>query len=334
MKVSALNPEYTVSITTKDRKYDVTNALVSLNLSEQEKQIATSASIGLYDVTVDGKKLSSIISPPDRVTILAYDGATKKEVFRGYIWEMTPKESLTDADLSIKCYDQLIYWQESEDSDFFSEGKSTKAIIQSIADKWGISISYEYESITHEKLVLRGYIADFITADVLDTVKKRTGLNYVIRSEEDKIIIKPVGWNEYIYKISKENNASELRRYLTMNGVTTQVVVLGTASDDEKTPVEATLSSGTDDYGTLQKTLSHSEDTTTEAAKEEAQNILNENGKPKWEYDIKAVDIPWIRKGDLVEIKTDSINGTFLVKSIDRELSNRGKIMTLTVIDK
>ena len=118
-----------------------------------------------------------------------------------------------------------------------------------------------------------------------------------------------------------------------MNGVTTQVKIIGKASDDDKTPVEATISGDTETYGTLQKIISRSEDTTLEASKWEARNIIAEEGKPKWEHDVKAVDIPWIRKGDKVDISTDTMSGRFIVESINREISNRGKTMSLTVID-
>lgn len=333
MTPSVEDPKYFAYITTSDRKYNVTNALVSLDLSEQEKQIAASATLNIADVDVDGTMLSKLIKPRHRVVVEAYDGNKKDEVFRGYVWDISPKESLTDNNFSLKCYDNLIYWQESEDSDFFAEGQSTKNIMNSLSQKWGISMAYEYESITHEKLVLRGAIADFVTADVLDSVQKRTGVKYIIRSEKDKVIVRSVASNETVYNIMLGYNASELRRYISLNGVTTQVVILGKASDDAKTPVEATISGETDEYGTLQKVISKSEDMTLEDAKKEANTIIKENGKPKWEYDVKAPDIPWIRKGDKVRIVTETIKGYFIVKSIEREISNQGKIMTLTVVD-
>lgn len=331
MTPSVEDPKYFAYITTSDRKYNVTNALVSLDLSEQEKQIAASATLNIADVEVEGKMLSTLIKPSHRVTITAYDGKTNDEVFSGYVWDISPKESLTDNNFSLKCYDQLIYWQESEDSDFFAEGKSTKDIMKTLSKNWGISMIYEYESITHEKLVLRGAISDFVTADVLDPVQKRTGVKYVIRIEKENVVVRPVGWNETVYKIIGGFNAIEIRRYITMNGVTTQVVLLGKSSDDQKTPVEATVSGNTAEYGTLQKIISRDEDMTIEDAKDEANTIIKD-GVPKWEYDVKAVDIPWIRKGDKVMVDTKTLKGFFIVKSIDREISNRGKTMTLTVV--
>lgn len=330
---SLANPQYSVYITSeKGVTYNVTNALISIDHSEPEKQIAANASIDLYDVKVDGMSLLSLIAQPDRVTIKANDGTKNDDVFNGYIWDISQKDTADGKVVSLKCYDQLIYWQESEDSEFFPEGRSTDGIVKTIAKAWGINIDYSYKTIFHKKLVLRGNIADFITADVLDAVQKSTKTRYVILAGKDKVYIRSVGQNETVYTISAENNAIEARRYVTLNGVVTKVVILGTASDDSKTPVEATVTGDTDKYGTLQKIISKDEDTDLATAKKEADTIISEEGKPKWEYDVKAVDIPWIRKGDKVKIETDILYGSFIVKGVSREISNRGKIMTLTVI--
>lgn len=332
MKASAENPIYRAYIITEDWKYSVYEVTSSISMSEQEKQIAQSVTLSLADVEVDGARLSSLIKPRNRVIIKADDGKKNDEVFRGYVWNISPKESLKDRELSIKCYDNLIYWQESEDSDFFEEGKSTDSIAKSVASKWGISLTYKYVSITHEKLVLRGAIADFLTADVLDTAQKQTGVKYYIRSVKDNVTIGIAGTNATVYTISGSQNATELRRYITMNGLTTQVVIMGQISDDAKTPIEATVRGDTDEYGTLQKILILDEDTTLDAAKTEAKNIIKEDGTPKWEHDIKASDIPWIRKGDRVKLAIGTLKGLYLVKSIEREISNKGKTMTMTVV--
>lgn len=331
MNPSVENPIYSVVVTTKNKIYTVTDALVSLETSEQEKQIAVGASIGLYDVSVDEKKLSDLISLRDLVVISANDGKINDEVFRGYVWDISPKETLTDSDFTIKCYDQLIYWQESEDSEFYAAGKDTFSIISSIFKKWGISGIYEYSNIGHEKLVLRGTIADYVASDILDPVQKKTGKKYVIRCEKQNVAIRTVGTNKTVYTISKGANAIEVRRYISMNGLTTQVLILGKSSDNGKTPVEATIKGDTGKYGTLQKVINKSEDTTLADAKKEANNIIEESGTPKWEYDITAPDIPWIRKGDKVNVSTNSVSGSFIVKSISRDISNRGKTMALTV---
>ena len=327
------NIRYTAYIVTDTKKYNVTNALVTINTSEEEKQLAESVSLGLVDVDVDGKKLSDIVKLRHRVILRASDGKKSDEIYQGYVWALSPKESLTDAEVTIKSYDQLIYWQESEDAAFFPAGQPTSAVVKTVADKWGIKISYDYGQITHDQLVLRGAISDFLTADLLDTVKSRTGKKYVIRDEKGTVAIRSIGVNTTVYTIDSKQNATELRRYCTLNGVITQVIVISTAGDDEKTRVEATSRRFGKEYGTLQKIVTRSESTPLSEAMAEAQNIVLEKGKPQWEYDIKAVNIPWIRKGDVVNVRTDTLRGKFIVKAISREISNRGSVMTLTLVD-
>lgn len=333
MIASVENPIYSAYIITSTKQYNVTNALVSIDSNEQEKQIAACATLILADVEVDGKMLSNLIKPRHRVIIKANDGQKNDEVFRGYAWDIAPKESLTDNNISIKSYDNLIYWQESQDYEFFSANKSSKEIMKALCKKWGIDLTYDYETCKHSTLVLRGCIADFVTADVLTPAQNSSGKKYVIQSKKDRVYVTREGSNTTIYNIDKSNNAVELRRYISMNGVTTQVIVMATSDDKEMTPIEATVSGKTSEYGTLQKIVTRNEDMTLAEAKKEAKNILDENGKPKWSYDVKAVDIPWIRKGDKVNINTNTLKGAFIVKSISREISNRGKLMTLTVVD-
>jgi len=328
---SVENPTYTVYITTKDKRYDVTPAVMSIDFSEQETQMAVSANLTIADIDYSGKPLSSVFDSRNRVVIYANDGTKNDEVFRGFVWDLSPKESLTENSFTIKAYDHLIYLQESEDHEFFRSGEMTSNIFQSICKKWGIDGRFAYDSIVHKQLVMRGAIADFLTEDLLNEAQRYCSTKYVVRSEKDALWVLKVGSNEMIYTLDAKCNATELRKHKTMNGITTQVIVLGNEDDDGKSPVEATLSKNTDEYGTLQKIISRSEDTTLYDATKEARSILNEDGKPKWEYDIKAVDIPWIRKGDKVLVHTKSLNGTYIVKSIDREISNRGNHMTLTI---
>jgi vacuolar-type H+-ATPase subunit H len=275
VKPSISNPIYSVIISKDNVSYDITNALVSLEHSEQEKQIAASASMSLYDVDVDGTKLSSIISPGIFVVITADDGEKKGEVFRGYVWDISPKESMEDSEFSIKCYDQLIYWQESEDALYFPSGKPSQTIIESIAKQWGIQIDYKYYGLNHGALALRGCIADFITADILDHVQKYFGLRYVIRCEGGKVVIKPIPSNTTAYTIEVGNNASEVRRYISMNGLITQVKIATT--DEEQSFIEGTISGETDKYGTLQKVFTRDEDMTLPDAKKEAENIITDS---------------------------------------------------------
>ena len=334
MTATINNPSYTVYVVSGGKKYNVTLALISLDRYESAKQIAQRVKLELANTIVDGDYMSNIFKARDRVFIYANDGTENKEVFRGFIWERSYKSTGTEKILKLTAYDNLIYLQESEDSLYFTSGKSTQNILSSICDKWGVNLSYSYSSITHEKLPLRGKLYDIFTADLLDLVKKRTGKKYVILSDQDTMYVKPVGSNTKIYKFLAKSNVVGTASGWTMDGIITKVVILGKAGDDDREPVEATVSGDTSTYGTLQKIQTRDEDTSLADAKKEAQYIINESGKPKWEYEVTAPDIPWIRKGDKVYVNAGDIyEKTLIVTEVDHTADKKKRQMTLMLED-
>ncbi len=329
MKASKENPLYSVAVFCDGKKYDLTSITTDIRTSESENQISVCVKVDMVNIKLkSGKLVSETINGRDRLYIYADDGDGAKEVFRGFVWQKPYREE-TERKLTIVAYDNLIYWQESEEYAYFSAGKSTKDVASSLCKKWGINLEYTYESITHKKLPLRGTMADIITSDLLDLAKDRTGKKYVIRSEQDTVKIMPVGSNEKVYKIQSSANAISTESEFTMDGIVTQVLILGKEDDDDRAPVEATVSGETDKYGTVKKIISRSENTTLSDAKKEANQILNKNGTPKWTYSTSGVDIPWIRKGDAVEVDAGDITFMCIVTSIDRDISTREKRMSI-----
>ena len=332
MEASKKNPIYTVYIVSGGTKYDVTPAVLGLDFSDQKKQLAQCVSVDLMNIRANGKLLTSILKVRDRVTIYANDGSRKDEVFRGYVWTRSYKSGLEEREIRLKCYDHLIYLQESEDAEYFSAGKSSNAVLSTLCGKWGISLSYSYSSITHSKLALRGNLADIFIDDVLELVRERTGKKYVIRSEKDVMKVMNEGENSTVYSFNYGENAISTTSECTMDGMVTKVVILGKADDDDRQPVEATINGKTSAYGTLQKVMNRKENTSLADAKKEAQSILNENGTPKWSFEVRAPDIPWIRKGDKVHLNAgDIVNSYLIAVGVDRTISATKKEMTLTL---
>lgn len=337
MKASLENPIYTVYLVVKDTKYNLTPAITEIQMSNQDKQVANCVTLGVVNFRAStGKTLCDIIEPRQRVFIYANDGKKKDEVFRGWTWTKIHDSDLESSVLTIKCYDNLIYLQESEDSLYFSKGKNTKSVISEICKKWGISLNYSYSTITHDKLVLRGTLTDILMSDILEKVKKKTGKRYVIISQKDVMYISGVGTNTTVYEISKKNNATKIRFEKTMDGMVTQVKILGSASkDSDKVPVVATIKGDTAKYGTLQKLQNKDKDTSLADAKKEANTTISEHGKPEQKYEIEAADIPWILKGDKVYVHAGHVTKKNLIAiGIERNISNSKKTMTLTCIDE
>lgn len=326
-------PEYSVYIVSGSTKYNVTKAVIGQDRSEPEGQIAQRLTLQLANVKVGDTWLSSLLKARDRVFVYANDGTKEDEVFRGYLWSRARNDSLSENELQYVCYDNLIYFQESEDSLYFTSGKSTKDVVASICEKWGIKLQYSYDSITHTKMPLRGYLADIFTEDILDLVKKRTKKKYVILSEKDTMVVKPVGSNSTIYKFIAGKNVTKTASGWTMDGVITKVIITGKADSNDREPIEATVSGKTDEYGTVQRIQRRSEGTSLADAKIEAQNTIDENGEPKWEYEISCPDIPWIRRGDKIYVEAGDIVGYRIITETDRTIDNKTREMTLTLED-
>lgn len=328
------NPRYGVYLFASDgTQYNLTDCVEEIRATDQAKQFAKTLTLSLVNVQVKGKWLNSIIQNRDRIFLYANDGERNDEVWRGFVWSHGYKSSTSVRQIVLKCYDNLIYCQESEESEFFAAGKSTKDIMSSICNKWGIPLEYTYDSITHSKLALRGALSDIIISDILEAVRKQTGKKYVVLSEQDIMKIKPVGSNDVVYKIMSKNNAITTEATRSMDGMITKVVILGKADDNERRPVEATVSGDTKKYGTLQKLINRDEDTKLEEAKKEGNTLIKENGEPKWEYRVEAVDIPWLRKGDKVYVSAGSLIGHYIVTGIDRTIAMQNKIMSVTMED-
>ena len=334
MTVSKENPEYTAVLTlaATGQQFDLTPLLVSLELTHQKEQLAQCATLTLVNVAYEGTWLNKMVRARDRVCIYASDGERHEEVFRGFVWTNTYASSLEQRELTLRCFDDLIFWQESEESEFFPKGRTTKDVIQTLFDKWGVPLEYRYESITHDKLALRGTLADLVTSDILDKVKKDTGKKYAVYMDQDKAIIRTLGDNESWYRVDTASRAVHTRSEETMEGMTTKVIILGKSDDNKKTPVEAEVTGDTEKYGTLQKLQDRDEKTTLEKAKKEAQTILDEKGQPNWEYELKCGDIPWVKKGDRINVSVGMIYETMmLVLGITRTISNKERTMTLTM---
>lgn len=325
-------PTYKVYAISGGTKYNLTPVLVSLDREDNNKEIAQRVEVSLTNVQVGDVWLSSILQPRDRLFIYALnDEGKEQEVFRGFLWKRNYLSSLTEREIRYTCYDNLIYYQESEDSLYFSSGKSTKDIMRTICEKWGIKLEYSYESITHSKLPLRGKLADIFLSDILDPVKRKTGKKYVVLSDKDIMYVKPVGSNSTIYHFVAGKNVISTASGWSLDGIITKVIIVGKADDNDREPIEATVSGKTSQYGTLQKVINRDTNTSLADAKLEAKNIIDENGTPKWEYAVMATDIPWIREGDKIYVSAGDVIGYMIITDINRTATNQQCTMTLTL---
>lgn len=329
------NPLYTVVIIQENGdKYELTPVLASLTLSHQKEQLAAQATLTLVNIKYGEHYLHTMLAMRQRVFIYATDGEKSAEVFRGFIWRIQYHSSVDAREIEVQCYDNLVYLQESEDSVFFTSGWSTKDVLSSILNSWGVGMRFQYTSISHGKLALRGTLSDMIVSDVLDEAKKQTGVKYALVMEENTLVVRTAGDNTVFYSLEAGGNVINTYERTSMEGMRTKIVILGESSDNAKTPILATVEGDTDRYGTLQELKDNDSDSTLSAMQAEAQATLDEKGKPGKEYEVKCTDVPWIRKGDRVYIGAGSIDGKMLVVwSIERTITNTEKTMIMILED-
>ena len=292
---------------------EAANLVTGLTLTEPKGQLAQRATIKMFNSKIDGHGYPSSLFPvKSRVFIYAKGAGVDKgkEVFRGYVWESNYTRSGSN-ELTLTCYDNLIYFMNSEALHYFSKGKKTKDVVSTILKKRGVKLKYNYSNIIHPKLPLSGTLADILTSRVLDETKKKTHTKYVIRSIKDVVHIDKEGSNQTVYRIPRGDNGLLIQyaRLVTMDGMVTNVVVTGKTDEKGKTKVEAKVPRHKEDYGTLTRIINKDQDTKLSEIKEEAKYILDENSLPHKDYDITAMDIPWIRKGDRISVEFHE--GTF-----------------------
>ena len=119
------------------------------------------------------------------------------------------------------------------------------------------------------------------------------------------------GTNKTVYHFEETQHLTEVNHKISTTGMVTRVKIIGKANDDGCSPVEATVD-GKTSYGIRQKIVSRGTNDTLDEAKKEAREILADDGKPKEEITIKLPDIPIIRKGDKIHLKTASISAGYL----------------------
>lgn len=327
------NPLYTCVVVTRDRaKYDLSKVLLRLEIENRKNQLAGRAQVKCVNAKCGSKYLNGLIHVNDRLFLYAHDGETTAEVFRGVVWTVSYHSALKK-ELTFLCYDNLIYLQESEDNRYFPSGRSSKDICEAICKDWGIPLSYSYASITHGKLPLNGRLSDILLTQILDEVKKQVGKRYVVRSVKDTIQIAEAEQNTTVYELSSQGAVLETSSNVTLEDVITKVVILGKADDDGQSKVETTVLGDTDQYGTLQKIQTKAEDTSLADARQEAEQLIKDKGKPVTSYEVEAVDIPWVQLGDKIKIAAGNLFGMYVIVGIAHDISDTEKTMQLTLED-
>lgn len=298
--------KYTVIIVERASKteHNITSLITDLSLEEDKNGIAQKATITIKQHEFEKAWMTSITNVCDRVFIYASDGEKGDEVFRGYIWTDKYEKDNGEKTITLTCYDNLIYLQESEESRFFKKGKKTADIFKELCSAKGITLNYSYKSITHEQIAVRGKLSDVFLDDLIEEVRKETGYRGVVRYEKGTMYVFTEGSankDGVVCKLTKGEGGNIIKSAHedTMDGVITQVTII-TTQTNAADKVNATVSGNTSTYGTINKLLTKSSKEELSKLKKEASQYITDYGHPQRTIGFLCVNIPWIRKGDKV----------------------------------
>lgn len=307
------------------RKVNLTNAIESLEWTEQQGELAQRASMTLSQTLTSEGLLHSLLPLCTRLQIVA----NKVVVFEGLVWEWQYTSSNTRT-FEVIAYDNMIYMQKSKDNNYFADKKKTKTIISSICSKWEIPLDYRWGEHKHKKTVYRGQTIANQIISTLEDAKYKIDKRYVIKYQDGKLVIDYPGTNKDVYVFSHhEGNVMATQQSRTLDNLVTKVLITGKEESSGKVPIKATVD-GKTEYGTLQEMVSSTSDSVSEA-KEEAQKILKEKGRPKDTIRVDAPDVPTMRKGDKIKVVAGSLNDYYFVVGITHNAKDRVMNLSLEV---
>lgn len=312
---------------------DITDVSQNVGWEENEGELAMRVSLTLANILHSGKRISSLAKPNCQIIITAESGSSKEEVARGKIMDWAPTRSGSTDSIELGGYDDLYDLQASQDNRYISAGVSTKTAITSIFSDWGIPVEkYEGPTNSNAKTTFKNeYLSDIIL-ELLETAYKHGARECIVRANKGKVSVVPKANNTTVYCFEEEKNV-ELTKYKISTGdMVTVVKVVATEDDDGRQKVEAVIN-GKTEYGKRQRIYIRDDDDTLATATAAAKEILEEEGKPEETLNLKAPDVPFIRKGDKIKLTSRVYSGYALVKSIQHDASNRTMSMGIAKYD-
>jgi hypothetical protein len=315
-------------ITEKGTHYLLNDALLRLEWEEQAKELAQRATLTVANFKIGTTYLMALMKINCVIRVYGkWNGGNRTLVFEGTVWEWQYVSS-TQKELTVTAYDMLIRLQQSKDFKYYSAGMTTQGLIGDVCGDWNVSMAYTWEqSLTHEKKVFNAERISDIIIGLLEEVRQKTGEKYTAGFRDGKLQITGIGTNKTVYRFDGDNTMTTTNK-LTINNLVTRVKIIGKQNNDGRAPVDAIVDGDTK-YGVLQEIVRRDSDKTVDAAKSEAAALLKERGKPEEVIRVNVPDLPFLRKGDKVEISAGNLIGFFIVAGVAHNGTIRQMTLTL-----
>ena len=322
--------EYRVVVVASDgTQYDVTPITSSLGWQEGEKELAAKINCKFACVMVDGSLITDTVKMMTPIMIYASDGSGFQEMIRGNVTKLGLTESNGEFTLNIEAADEAQALRHSQDDYYFSPDAGTSSIIEKILTDHGVPYTIQISGdVKHAKKVYRArYLSDML-GDVLKDLKEKNGGTYFIRAKEGVIEIIPRGTNETIWHFDIDSNSVRVQDEFDSTDTVTQVKVVGKQRTEGHQSVDAIVD-GRTDLGTRTVIYHRDDKTSLEEAETAAKKILSENGTIKRKTTLEAPDVPTIRKGDRIRLRSSVGEGFFFIKSISHDAPQQRMRMDL-----
>lgn len=311
---------YVVALLADGSQLNLEPVAESIAWEENEKELAVRLNLKLRDIEYGGSQLASRISLCTLIYLYADWGAGRQEIFRGTVWEWSYPQ-IAGESITLTVYDNLFYLQKSTDSKYYAKGKTTKAIIEDICASWSITLGeYTAPDLAHQKILYKSKKISAMLLETLEDAKKLGGEQSVIRAAKGRMDVLKRGSNEDVYSFKADLNLIKTNDKYSMTNLVTRVLVLGKDDSKGRPKVEATVD-GSTEYGILQSVISKGSTSLSEA-KTEANELLEEKGKPTRTITLQAPDLPFLRKGDRIHVDMEGLSGYFYIKGVSHNATN------------
>lgn len=321
---------YKIVVVTPDgTQLDVTDVATALGFSEGEKELAVEIQFKLAaSAEYNGKSVTELVKPFTPVFIYADMGAGYEEVARGTVQKWSIVESNREFYLEVETADECQALRHNEDDFYFTDGHSSSSILEEVLGKWGVPHEIQISDGTHAKKVYRKkYLCDMV-ADVLKDLKEKNGGVYFVRAKEGVVQIIPRGTNETIWHFDLDDNLIKANDSYDVSKIVTRVQVVAKEKEEGHQKIESTID-GKTEYGTRQVIYTRGDKETLGEAETAAKKILDEQGDAKRKTTIESPDVPTLRKGDRIRIRSSMGEGYFFVKSIRHNAATQKMSMEL-----
>lgn len=317
-----------IAITPQGERIHLPEVLESLTWEEHAGELAQRLTVEVTNQGVAQGTIHHLMPLAGQVYLLADWGEGWREVFRGVVTSRTHR---TDplGHLRRIAYDPLWYLMRSQDDRYYPAGTTARAILEDIARAWNLPLGrVDGPDIALSKQLYRSMTVAEMIESALDEARRKGGGKYILRYREGQIEIVRRGSNSPVYHFGAGDTVQSISDEENIDNLITRVRILGSAEDDQRAPIEATVD-GRTEFGILQKLISSSQYDSPAAAQEAARQIIEEQGKPTRQGTVVAPDLPFLRKGDKVHISAGTLIGYYIVTGVTHDAG--GRQMTMEV---